>query len=224
VIQDDERELVERCVDNDRAAWNELVTRYSALVYASIHRTLRARGVRIDADDVAELHNSIFLALYENDCRRLRQFGGRCRLTSWIKVVSVNYTIDKLRQRFRVRWLSIDDTDDDGYNPFAERLVAEDPDPEHRASSREETLALAQVIDELTDADRQLLERLFLEDVPFQDIADELGTSLGAVYTRKNRLVARLKAGQDKQLSRKKVLRSSSSRAKSRRRKRRGEE
>jgi hypothetical protein len=39
-----------------------------------------------------------------------------------------------------------------------------------------------------------------VEERPFQEIADRLGTTLGAVYTRKNRLIGKLKDKLEKEL------------------------
>ncbi len=92
-------DLVERCVRGDRAAWDHFVERFSGLVYFSICHLLRAKGASVPADLLGEVHNAVFLSLLEDDCCRLRRFSGRCKLSHWLKVVSVNRTIDFPRKQ-----------------------------------------------------------------------------------------------------------------------------
>lgn len=188
---DTDADLVQACVAGERPAWNELVARYTNLVYASILRAARGRGTHLSDDEVADLHQGIFLALYEDDCRRLRAFGGRCKLSSWIKVVSVNLTIDQLRRRQRARktFAPVPMTDDG--------VFIEPPSPggdvERHVMAIRDVDSLRQAVEALAEPDRILLDRLFAEEVPYEDIAAELGVSVGAIYTRKTRLLNRLR-------------------------------
>jgi RNA polymerase sigma-70 factor (ECF subfamily) len=198
-IRDDERELIERCLSEGQDGWDEFVERYSDLVYSSIHHTLRGRGVRLQADEVSDLHNGIFLSFIEKNAHKLRQFDGRCRLTSWVKVVSVNYTIDRLRKQRRVT--SLDDTTGSGPS-----LIETLESPERSATTsllrQEEVGTLQDVIAKLGKSERELLDLLFFQERPFPEIAERLGTSLGAVYTRKNRLLNKIKSRFEKKLKR----------------------
>ena len=207
-VRDDERELIERCLAEGEAGWDEFVERYSDLVYSTIHHTLRGRGALFQADEVADLHNGIFLSFIEKNARKLRQFDGRCRLTSWVKVVSVNFTIDRLRKQRRMQSL---DEPMGGEGPsLLDNLQSGDRSATASLLRQEEVEALHEVIGRLTKSERELLELLYFQERPFPEIADQLGTSLGAIYTRKNRLLNKVKQRFEKKMKReKKVARSS---------------
>lgn len=196
-VHEDEQILIDRCLGGDQRAWSEFVERYTDLVYSSIHHSLRARGARMGSDEVEDLHNGIFLAFIERDGRKLRQFDGRCRLTSWIKVVSVNYTIDRLRRRRRV--VSLDDSSGDGPGLIA-LLESDERVASESLETRQDLKLVAVVVAKLSKSERELVDLLFVQERPFPEIAERLGTSLGAVYTRKNRLIAKIKDRFDKEL------------------------
>jgi RNA polymerase sigma-70 factor (ECF subfamily) len=150
-----------------------------------------SRGARRLPDDlVGEIHNQIFLGLMEQDGRRLGRWEGRSKLSHWIKVVSVNRTIDYLRARRPMLPL------DDPYGPGAaalERLTHSGPDPEQAALRAERARILGRAIGRLAAHDRRLVRLIYIEGRSGEDVARELGTTVGAVYTRKNRIRKRLK-------------------------------
>lgn len=163
--------------------------RFSGLVYFSICHLLRTRGTTLPADLIGEVHNAIFLSLLEDDCRRLRRFSGRCKLSHWIKVVSVNRTIDFLRkQRPDV---PLDDPNSEG-RAVLDRLTWDRPDPEEEAMRSERSRVLGRAVARLSPADQLLLRLIYIEGEPGEVVARALGTTVGAVYTRKNRLRKRL--------------------------------
>jgi len=165
------------------------VERFSGLVYFSICHLLRTRGTTLPADLIGEVHNAIFLSLLEDDCRRLRRFSGRCKLSHWIKVVSVNRTIDFLRkQRPDV---PLDDPNSEG-RAVLDRLTWDRPDPEEEAMRSERSRVLGRAVARLSPADQLLLRLIYIEGEPGEVVARALGTTVGAVYTRKNRLRKRL--------------------------------
>lgn len=182
-------DLVARCARGERDAWDGLVDRFSGLVYFSICHLLRTRSASVPQDLVGEIHNTVFLSLLEDDCRRLRRFSGRCKLSHWIKVVTVNRTIDTLRkQRAHV---ALDDAEGEGSAVVA-ALASERADPEEEAMRAERRRFLGRVVAALSPADRDLLRLIYIEGEPGEAVARALGTTVGAVYTRKNRLRKRL--------------------------------
>jgi len=182
-------ELVDRCIGGDRDAWDRFVDRFSGLVYFSICHVLRTRGANVPQDLVGEVHNTVFLSLLEDDFRRLRRFSGRCKLSHWIKVVTVNRTIDMLRkQRPHV---PLDEADGEGHRGL-HALVAERADPEEQAMRSERMRYLGRAVAKLSPPDQVLLRLIYIEGEPGEAVARALGTTVGAVYTRKNRLRKRL--------------------------------
>ncbi len=184
--------LVRRCLAGEPAAWELFAERFSGLVYFAIVHTLKGGGGRRSLPDdlVGEVHNQIFVGLMEDQGRRLGRWHGRSKLSHWIKVVSVNRTIDYLRAQRRD--LPLDDPDGPAAISFA-ALAHKGPDPELQAMRGERSRLLGAAVGRLAPHDRALVRLIFVEGLSGEDVARELGTTVGAVYTRKNRIRKRLK-------------------------------
>lgn len=99
--EEETRVLLSRCFAGDRQAAEGLVRQYSSLVYYAVRNTLLVKVVSFSNQDLEDLHNTVFLALFEDHCRKLKQFEGRngCSLASWIKLVAVRMVLDHLRRK-----------------------------------------------------------------------------------------------------------------------------
>src|SRR5712672_2822416 len=75
-----ERELVERCRQDNEGAFQELVDRYKNLVFAMIARTVQ------DRSRVEDLAQDVFLRVH----RGLPYFRGEARLSTWIYRIVAN--------------------------------------------------------------------------------------------------------------------------------------
>src|ERR1700704_5236485 len=96
-----ELELVERCRRGEESAFQELVDRYKALVFALIARTVPDRS---RAEDLAQ---DVFLRIH----RGLPYFRGEARLSTWIYRIVANVVVqDHGRPTAAV---SLDDTRSD---------------------------------------------------------------------------------------------------------------
>jgi len=97
----EDRRLLSKCLAGDRGAWEKFVTRFSGLVYISVRDTLSSRGTFFSREDFEDLHNTVFLHLFENNCRKLSQYQGRngCSPASWLRVVTVRMALNYVRDR-----------------------------------------------------------------------------------------------------------------------------
>src|SRR5213593_2878529 len=93
-----ERELVERCRRGDEGAFQELVDRYKALVFALIARTVHDRS---RAEDLAQ---DVFLRIH----RGLPYFRGEARLSTWVYRIVANVCLQE-QARPRDTSVSLDD-------------------------------------------------------------------------------------------------------------------
>ncbi len=181
-------ELVAGCLSRTPGAWEELVERFGRLVYGVIYAALRRAQVRADTDRVEELFDSVFVALFDRDQRRLRQWSGRCSLASWVRLVAASVVVDQLRRHrldaARARVSSPEALDAVPHDtPSALDLLV-------RAGRLEE---LRRALQTLSDSDRELLLRLVVDEVPPERLARELGVRTGTLYTRKTRALQRLR-------------------------------
>ncbi|MCB9536121.1 MAG: sigma-70 family RNA polymerase sigma factor [Myxococcales bacterium] len=188
-------ELLQGCIAGERRAWDRFVERFTRYVYYLIQLTGRRYGAAFGDDAVADLHNDVFLSLIEDDRRRLRAFEGRngCSVRSWIRVITIRKTLDALRRRRP--HLSLDATVEEG--GAAPQLADEGPDPLEVLVAREDAARRAQfdaLVEQLKPADRLLLSLLYEQKLPVEEAAAALRISRGALYTRKTRIIKRLRA------------------------------
>jgi len=190
----DDARLLRGCLEGRRDAWDELVERFSPYVYFLIHATLRKHTRRSDDDVVEELHNDVFLALLDNDMKRLRAFRGDngCTLRSWLRIITINKTIDRLKAARPT--LSLDAEIGEGLQ-LLDSMVAEEPSAEERLLALEGPVAaevIAEAVASLSPADHELYRLFFVEGLEADEAAERLGISKGAVYTRKCRMIDRM--------------------------------
>ncbi len=97
----EDKQLLSKAISGSKKASEALVRRFSDPVYRTIQYTLLTRNVSFTRDDLEDLHNTIFLSLFENRCRKLRQYEGRngCSLFSWIRMITVRTILDHIRKR-----------------------------------------------------------------------------------------------------------------------------
>ena len=193
-MQAEDRRLLKACLEGRREAWDELVERYSPYVYFLIHATFRKHHRHFDDGTVEEIHNTVFLAILEDDMRRLRSFRGEngCTLRSWLRIITINRSIDHLKSLRTM--LSLDATDEDGIS-LGDSLSDGGPSAEEmmqRVQAPEAAAVISTAVMGLSPADRELYDKLFDEGLDAAEVAETLGISVGAVYTRKCRMLDRM--------------------------------
>ncbi|MEE2785731.1 MAG: sigma-70 family RNA polymerase sigma factor [Myxococcota bacterium] len=189
----DDKALLQACIDGDKRAWNELVQRYSRYIFFLINVTAKKHHADMSEDDRADLHNDFFLCLLEDDKRRLKSYTGQngCSVRSWLRVIAIRRTIDNLRRRKKT--ISLDAPSDQG---APKEFLSDEPNPFEAMTMREDAQRRSR-LSELTDAlgptDALLLKMIYVDKLAASDIARALRINKGAVYTRKTRLINRLK-------------------------------
>jgi len=188
--------LLERCLSgNDEADWDQFVRRYSRLIWSSIHKTFRASAFSHQPEDVEDIFGALFLSLVEDDFRKLRLFQSRnaCSLSTWLAVVTVHATIDFMRrQRTCPHAASLHD------DPvFAETIPDSLPNVEQLLMQAQKHESVVRSISELSGHDREVYELLYVQGVSPDAAARAMGVTTAAVYTRKHRLIERIKKSLD---------------------------
>ncbi len=188
-----DRALLEACIEGDRRAWGRFVERFTRYIYYLVQLTAKRYDAEMNEAEVADLHNDVFVALMEDDCRRLRAFTGKngCSVRSWIRVITIRRTVDALRRRRHQ--LHLDAQDDHGLRP---QLVDGTPDPLEQMLDRADDARRAQLTalaESLSERDRLLLHLLYTEKLSADAAAAVLRVKRGALYTRKTRLIQRLR-------------------------------
>lgn len=190
--------LVARVCAGDRAAWADLVQVHAPTLRFALIRTLARHGVHASETLLEDLEGDLTLRLVARDFRKLRRYSGRCSLRQWLKVVAGNFAIDHLRRRRPLIALrTVPQSDDAPPEPgvmHGDQLVSDAPGPDERLDDRRRRRAIAQMLGELNDEDRLFVELYYARGLGYEQVAELMGTTVGAVYQRKNRIRKRLTA------------------------------
>ena len=164
--------------------------RFAGLIYHSVNTTLAKSKYMLDGDDIKDLVNTVFLLLHENNYKKLRQFEGNCSLASWIRLISVRLTIDFLRKRKVTLSLN---GDSDVEKKLAHTLTNESLSAPEKLEEEERRQIFAEIKKSLTPREQMFVELHYNRELPPRKVAKAMGSSLGAIYTLKNRVREKLK-------------------------------
>jgi len=178
-----EYELLKGCISGDKGKWNVFIKRYSRLIYHTIYKTLRVNDTPANSDEVNDFFQEVFTSFYANNFRKLRMFDPAkgCSLPSWLRMITVCMIVDHLRKNKPAA--SIDDLPDEPFQTGNQAVVID----------RESLNHLRELLEELSVKDKLLVELSYIRELPAEEVARILHISVGAFYTRKNRIIEKLR-------------------------------
>jgi RNA polymerase sigma-70 factor (ECF subfamily) len=147
-------------------AYEELMRRYEKLLFSIC---LRMAGNRQDAEDITQ---EVMLKVFS----KLASFEGRAAIKTWLVRVTSNACKDWIKKKATAR-------------QYTEAL-ANEPQPDNETVYAEDRLV--GLLQELADADREVLTLRFVADLNLSEIADVTNLSLSATKMRLYRAVDRL--------------------------------
>ena len=161
--------LVKRAQAGDRAAFDDLVRRYRARIYAL---TLHLTGSRSEADDITQ---DVFTRAYQ----QLGTFAGRSEFFTWLYRIAVNRSLNARRDTARRRTSGLDD-------PRVQAAVAVDAygDPRRAAELRQTYARLVAALDRLSPTLRSTVVLVALQGLSHDEAAAVLGCPAGTVAWR----------------------------------------
>jgi RNA polymerase sigma-70 factor (ECF subfamily) len=175
-----DRELVRRVLADEAALFEILVHRHSQRVYRA------ARGVLGDDDEAADVTQETFVRAY----RKLGQFAGRARFSTWLTKIAVYEARTRRRKRGRTVRRP------DSLNPARASGSDADtaPDPERNVLAREVRALLEAAIDDLPEVYRPVFVMRQVEEMSTAETAEVLNLTQDVVKTRLHRARALLRA------------------------------
>jgi len=163
--------VVQRCVEGDESAWEELVRTHTRRVYALCYRFA---GKESEAQDLAQ---EVFLRVF----RTLQSFrAAECSFVVWLSRVTRNLLIDHYR---RSRQERVTDSIED------QILVAEanTAAPDRVLAGRETSEILQAALQKLSPELREAVILRDLQEMEYREIAQVLRIPEGTVKSRINR-------------------------------------
>jgi RNA polymerase sigma factor (sigma-70 family) len=168
--------LVNAAAAGDPNAWDALVNRFAATVWAV------ARGHRLSAADAADVSQTTWLRLVEN-LHRIRQPE---RVGAWLAVTARRESLRVLRIGARQTATGHD------FDVLPDPVPA--TPPEHVVATREWTTVVSDLVDQLPTRS-QLLLRLLSADSPlsYRDISEALDMPIGSIGPTRARALEQFK-------------------------------
>lgn len=164
--RENELDLVRKAVAGCDVSFEQLVSRYSTLVYSCAVTLCRCESV---AQDLAQE------TLVES-WRSLSRFDGRCRFSTWM--------IGILRNRF-LKWRSKSNSRPHiSLNEHSAKIEQEADSPVLAAQIKEDYRSLQKAISKLNPAHRLVIEARFINGARLEEIAVLLDCPLGTVKSR----------------------------------------
>jgi RNA polymerase sigma-70 factor (ECF subfamily) len=175
--------LVQRARAGDRVAFDDLVRRYRARIYAL---TLHLTGSRSEADDITQ---DVFTRAYQ----QIGSFAGRSEFFTWLYRIAVNRSLNARRDTARRRTSGLDD-------PRVQAAVAVDAygDPRRAAELRQTYSRLVAALDRLSPTLRSTVVLVALQGLSHDEAAAVLGCPPGTVAWRIHEARQQLRAALDK--------------------------
>jgi RNA polymerase sigma-70 factor (ECF subfamily) len=172
----DDKELVVRAIDNDEAAYRELLERFRRPVFSLIYRMI---GDREQAEDLAQ---ESFVKAFNN----LDSYNPSYRFSSWLFKIANNHAIDHLR-RARLSTVSIHGSPHAASTDREEEtrivLEAHDETPEQEIMALELGGEIEEAIARLRPEYRTAVILRHIESRPYEEIAEIMDVPIGTVKT-----------------------------------------
>src|SRR3954468_21436980 len=165
VTNQPDAELVRACLEGRREAFDVIVERHQRAVY---RLCFRFAGNHEDANDLTQ---DVFIRAY----RGLRTFKGHASLGTWLYRIAVNVSLNKVGAKTRTQEL------DPLLAAGDERLTARDETAPEALLRHERAGQVRAAIAKLPKKQRATLVLRVYHDLPHEQIAGILGSSVGAV-------------------------------------------
>ena len=168
VAENIDKELIERCVQGDQAAWKDLVLRYERLVYSV------AYTIRPESDEASDVFQHVWMELYEqiSDLRHAEA------LPAWLITVTrrISYKLIGSRQ---------------GSESLDENVA----DVKQELTQVEQEHAVERALGQLGDRCRQLIDLLYfnLNEPTYMEIADKLSMPVASIGPTRARCLEKLR-------------------------------
>ncbi|CAA9399485.1 MAG: Alternative RNA polymerase sigma factor SigE [uncultured Pyrinomonadaceae bacterium] len=172
-----EIEFIERLKIGEADAFDALVIRYSADVYAVLFRLTQ------DAEEAADLTQETFLSAL----KAIKKFRGEADLKTWLVRIAINESRNRFRwwtRRRREKTVSLDAPVGEQEMPLSETVSSNFANPEETILQRERENRLQKALGDLPEIFREAVVLCDIEGLSYEEIAAALEINIGTVKSR----------------------------------------
>lgn len=169
--------FIEKLKSGDADAFDTLITRYSADIYALLYRLTE------DAEEAGDLTQETFLSVL----KAIKTFRGDAELKTWIFRIAVNHSRNRFRwwkRRKRDQTVSLDAMVGESETRVHETIEGNAENPEESAMRRQRETALTKALLDLPEIFRETIILCDIEGLTYDDIARTLDVNIGTVKSR----------------------------------------
>lgn len=170
--------LIERIKNGDAAAYNDIVTRYYDRIYARVAQLLKNR------QDAEEVTQDAFIRAH----RGLDKFRGDASFSTWLYQIATNLAHNRYWYWFRRKRdqsISLEQPlSDDGELTLESVMPADGASPAEAALTQEFIDRVGECMGQLNEKHKEVLVLRNLKNLSYEEIADQLGISVGTVKSR----------------------------------------
>ncbi|HHX50151.1 MAG TPA: sigma-70 family RNA polymerase sigma factor [Clostridia bacterium] len=160
--------LVQKCLDGDRSAFEEIVRRYQKQIYSLAYRLTN------HLEDAQDLAQEVFIKLYQV----LEKYDAQRPFFPWMYKVATNVCYTSLRRR------PANEVPLEKVIEFGPIVPQSQHQPEERYETKEVQLLVQQAIAELPEKYRIPLVLRYLEEFSYRQIAEAMDLPLTTIETR----------------------------------------
>jgi RNA polymerase sigma-70 factor (ECF subfamily) len=172
-----EEEFIERLKNNDADAFDTLVTRYSADIYALLYRLTE------NPEEAADLTQETFLRAL----KAIKNFRGEADLKTWLFRIAINESRNRFRwwkRRKIEKMISLDAPAGNSETALSETFSSDSANPEQEILRVEREDALHRALQSLPEIFRQAVVFCDIEGLSYEEIASALEINVGTVKSR----------------------------------------
>jgi len=190
-----QQQILDECLLEDKK--ERLVIEYGDLIYYTIRKTLLFYNLHFTKEDIEDLRIEVFIRLFDNDCRKLKQFDPKkLNLAGWIKLIANQTTLDEIRKK----------------DPYAlskqkGRVFIEDVqesfdfDEKSRLDARQMLMLIHETIEEMSLQDKTILKLFYYQQLSLSQVASIIGKNNRSTQVAKSRAKKKLKEKIEKKIN-----------------------
>ncbi len=168
--------------EGSRKAYADLMASYREPLYLLLLRM--THNTTTASDLTMETFSKAFLQLH--------RYSPTGTFSSWLFSIGVNTYIDYLRKR-KLETVSLNSITRTSENDFIEyQIPSGQPNPEEMMIRMQRDAALKEIVNQLKEPYRQIIELRYYEDLSYEEIAQRMNIPVGTVKVRLNRAKALL--------------------------------
>ena len=176
-----ERTLIQRCKDRDDQAFDELVEKTKAEVYAYAYRWVRDQELAFD------LVQDAYIKLY----KFLPNWNFSCQVQTWMYRVITNACIDVRRKSQKYNHTSISEIENT--DEFEHKYIHSQPDP-RKQLQRDECLNLIErCIGSLPKRMQEAFRMKYIGGLSLKEISEVQGCSIGTIKATLHQAIKKMR-------------------------------